>query len=350
MALNIPGLLGGIGSGVQSGFQNMNQGVNNYFSGQGGPAGYDPQDVATARNQSLAQMAALFLAGAQPMSGAQRAQYIAQVPMVGDDYRKNLRGMRDDRREEGSYNQAVEFQKGVLANPAQYGYNPDQAKLVGTYSDPVKALEFHMENQAKRLFPGPKDPIKLGKGETLLDPETLQPIYSSVPSGYDADQAKAAEDLRKEFQSLPAVKTFGETQRAFEGMLTSYNSAENSGPDQGIHDVAMVYSFFKSLDPASTVREGEFASVGQSMGLPAQLVAQLQRLDSGGILTTDVRKALVSIAQNRVLQQKQDVDYAYTQYENIATQYGIDPKLSLVPPRYSDSLNIIPGVRSVQED
>ena len=169
MALNIPGLLGGLGTGIQNGFQNANQGVNNYFSGQGGPAGYDPKDVADARNQSLAQMAALFLAGAQPMSGAQRAQYIAQVPMVGDDYRKNLRGMRDDRREESSYNQAVQFQKDVMANPDQFGFNPDQAKLFGTFKDPVKAMDAYTEIQTQRLFPAQKDDFNLSAGQVRYD-------------------------------------------------------------------------------------------------------------------------------------------------------------------------------------
>lgn len=162
MALNLPGLLGGIGSGIQ----NMNQGVNNYFSGQGGPAGFDPQDVASARNQSLAQMAALFLAGAQPMSGAQRAQIIAQAPMVAGDYRKNLRGMRDDRREEGAYQQMQAFGETLANDPASLGLNADQATLLQSL-DPQSAYKVYAEERAAQVF---AQPSKISG--TFVDPQT----------------------------------------------------------------------------------------------------------------------------------------------------------------------------------
>lgn len=162
MAFNLSGLLGGIGNGVQS----ANQGMNNYFSGQGGPAGYDPQDVASARNQSLAQMAALFLAGSQPMSGAQRAQYIAQVPMVGDDYRKSLRGMRDDRREEGAYQQMQAFGQKLTSDPASLGLNADQATLLQSL-DPQSAYKVYADERAAQVF---AQPSKISG--TFVDPQT----------------------------------------------------------------------------------------------------------------------------------------------------------------------------------
>ena len=96
----------------------------------------------------------------------------------------------------------------------------------------------------------------------------------------------AAEPLRKEFFALPDVKKFTEMQRNF-NVITDIALRANSGEagiGTGVNDITLVYNFFKTLDPASVVRESEFATVGQKMGLPSQITAAFQSVSGGGFL------------------------------------------------------------------
>ena len=211
-----------------------------------------------------------------------------------------------------------------------------------------KALEFSVENLKEKE---PKAPIKVGKGETLIDPVTLQPVYQpTAEEGLDLDTAKFKNQLRGDFASIPAVKTFPEAQRAYASMRSSAEKANAGGATPGIYDTSLVFGFFKAIDPNSTVREGEFASVAASMGLPAQIVTQMQRLDSGGFLTPEARNALVEIAGQRVDQQRQDVSDEYNNYSDVIKTYGFKPEEIISMPRILPSLGLPPGVIDVQED
>jgi hypothetical protein len=211
-----------------------------------------------------------------------------------------------------------------------------------------KALEFSVENLKEKE---PKAPIKVGKGETLIDPITLQPVYQP-PAGeeLDLDTAKFKNTLRNDFSSIPAVKTFPEAQRAYASMRSSAEKANAGGATPGIYDTSLVFGFFKAIDPNSTVREGEFASVAASMGLPAQIVTQMQRLDSGGFLTPEARNALVEIAGQRVNEQRQDVSSEYNRFSDVIKTYGFKPEEIIAMPRVLPSLGLPPGVIDVQED
>jgi len=238
------------------------------------------------------------------------------------------------------YDLLTKSQRTILDSMYMSGIDP------GVVSN--KALEFSVENMKEKE---PKAPIKVGKGETLIDPVTLQPVYQpTAEEGLDLDTAKFKNQLRGDFASIPAVKTFPEAQRAYASMRSSAEKANAGGATPGIYDTSLVFGFFKAIDPNSTVREGEFASVAASMGLPAQIVTQMQRLDSGGFLTPEARNALVEIAGQRVDQQRQDVSDEYNNYSEVIRTYGFKPEEIISMPRVLPSLGLPPGVIDVQED
>jgi len=139
----------------------------------------------------------------------------------------------------------------------------------------------------------------------------------------------AAEPLRKEFFALPAVKTFTESQRNL-NVITDIRDRANSGEagiGTGVNDITLVYNFFKTLDPTSVVRESEFATVGQKMGLPSQITAAFQSVSGGGFLPPEIRDELVKIASQFVTAQSQDVARLSDIYSGYATKMGIDPGL-----------------------
>lgn len=251
-----------------------------------------------------------------------------------------VQGMAPTAAKPAGYDLLTKSQRTILDSMYISGIDP------GVVSN--KALEFSVENMKEKE---PKAPIAVPKGTTLVDPVTLQPVYQPpAGDGLDIDTAKFKNQLRGDFASIPAVKTFPEAQRAYASMRSSAEKANAGGATPGIYDTSLVFGFFKAIDPNSTVREGEFASVAASMGLPAQIVTQMQRLDSGGFLTPEARNALVEIAGQRVNEQMQDVSNEYNNFSKVIRTYGLKPEEIISMPRVLPSLGLPPGVIDVQED
>lgn len=90
-------------------------------------------------------------------------------------------------------------------------------------------------------------------------------------------------------------------------------------------DLAMIFSFMKMLDPASTVREGEFANAQNAAGIPDRLRNQWNRLLNGERLNPQQRgdflgQARTQLDQARVRQR--GITQIYTQR---ATDLGLPP-------------------------
>ncbi|MGK3945977.1 hypothetical protein ABK046_47470, partial [Streptomyces caeruleatus] len=61
--------------------------------------------------------------------------------------------------------------------------------------------------------------------------------------------------------------------------------------DTGARDISLIFGFFKAADPESSVREGEFATVGEKMGLPSKLIGEIKSVSSGrGFLSPKARQ------------------------------------------------------------
>jgi hypothetical protein len=118
------------------------------------------------------------------------------------------------------------------------------------------------------------------------------------------------------------VKPVVDSKIAYDEAFTSYATMADLAEDTaGTSDISLVFSFFKSIDPESTVREGEFATVGQKMGLPAQIIGQMNTLTSGkGFLTPEVRRQLVDTAGRSIANRKKKLKSNY----NLARK-ALDP-------------------------
>jgi hypothetical protein len=125
--------------------------------------------------------------------------------------------------------------------------------------------------------------------------------------------------LRNEFEDNYA--------RPFEEAQDQFLSMERLAGDQtGASDTALIFSFFKTIDPSSTVREGEFALAAQSMGLTDRLQAQMQRVDNGQILIGNARQELVNAARRAIEQRAETVASAQSRYTELAQLANADPR------------------------
>ena len=76
---------------------------------------------------------------------------------------------------------------------------------------------------------------------------------------------KTETSLRNEFIKRPEVKRFQEIRSQFERVK------QGAEANNASWDIALVFSFMKMLDPASVVRESEFATAQNAAWVPDQI-------------------------------------------------------------------------------
>ena len=134
---------------------------------------------------------------------------------------------------------------------------------------------------------------------------------------------KLQSDIR---QDLKAPK---DTATAYQ---TMYNAATN--PTQK-GDTTMLYTFFKVLDPQSTVREGEIEMIKQSRSIPEKFKGMAQKLASGQTLLESERADLLNQAYQYVANQQRGVTETIDMYKDYAKAFGLNPEKA-VPNPFAD--------------
>jgi hypothetical protein len=138
------------------------------------------------------------------------------------------------------------------------------------------------------------------------------------------DSVKMASELRKERSSLPVTKATQEVAAAFNKIQSS---AQNPSP---AGDMAMIFNYMKLLDPGSTVREGEYATASQATNVPGEIINLYNKAKEGVILNPKQRQDFVTRAGGMYksqLDQQRKID---TNFADLASQAGIDPKQVLL--------------------
>ncbi|CAM4320914.1 lytic transglycosylase domain-containing protein [Stenotrophomonas indicatrix] len=166
------------------------------------------------------------------------------------------------------------------------------------------------------------------------------------------DMAKAEQDLRKEYTTQikgaqTVVNSYGQIAQAAKSP-----SAQN--------DLALIFSYMRMLDPASVVREGEFATAQNAAGVPDQIRNAYNKAVNGERLNPEQRTGFVSSAKGLRDQAQQQIDGYREQYSDLAKEYNYSPerivgrgsssrKAGQVPPAAVDFLRKNPNMRAAFE-
>jgi hypothetical protein len=229
---------------------------------------------------------------------------------------------------------------GWLAQAAELGLSQQEAVRVAMMpyeqrAEVVKQLMLRQQERRSRY-----DVVESADGskERVYGDGRRESILGPQPKPLDPAQTASQEaELRKEYLGNEAVKGFNQAQRSFATMTDLVKRANEAKPGAGVNDTALVFAFFKTIDPASTVREGEFASVAASMGLSEQVISALGRVDGKGFLTPDVRAELARVAETYLDKQYGDVERLGTAYRGIAEQRKLNAGNVTVDPRSPDT-------------
>ena len=189
--------------------------------------------------------------------------------------------------------------------------------MINNMLPPLEALK-RMDAQAAGDSFNP-DRYRNVEGVGLVDlaaPGQPAPVDLGQPATPPVDPAAVA-DLRDEINKNPAV-------RSFITMADAYNRISSVATDQSpAGDIALIFGFMRMLDPASVVREGEFATAQNAAGIPDQVRNAYNRALSGERLTPEQRADFLGQAQSVY-------NGAYDQYKGVVGQYaGIASRLGL---------------------
>ena len=135
-----------------------------------------------------------------------------------------------------------------------------------------------------------------------------------------SDSSKVATGLRTERSGLPTTRATQEVAAAFNKIQEAAKKPSAAG------DLSLIFSYMKILDPASTVREGEFANAQNAAGWTDQARNAYNRALKGERLNPTMREDFLSQAENLYRGQKTLQDQIDSQYVALAQKAGIDPK------------------------
>lgn len=180
----------------------------------------------------------------------------------------------------------------------------------GNYADLQEAPETISPEAAARLAID-RERLGLERERVSIDREKL----AKGPEGNNT--FKNAAELRKEF--INQSKEFAIQTDAVGRIEASASDPSAAG------DLALIFSYMKTLDPGSTVREGEFATAQNAGGVPDRAVAAYNKVLSGQRLAPEQRKDFVNRAKKIYQQASSQHKKRESEYSRLATQNDIDP-------------------------
>ena len=132
-----------------------------------------------------------------------------------------------------------------------------------------------------------------------------------------AEKYKRETDLRKEVNK--EIGDYPKVAESFQRIKAVSNDPSAAG------DLALIFNFMKMLDPASVVRESEFATAQNAAGVPERTRALYNRVVDGKRLSDVTRSDFLNQSKNlydsRTAQYEQTID----EYSRIAEVLGLDP-------------------------
>jgi len=240
-----------------------------------------------------------YLGEQSPTTGLSRAEQFAAAldPLIMPEMRAGeaIRARGAQRQAEARKNRTMEYLATQAATDPLAAQMLEMARATGDVGGAVSAL---MQQRLK----GPKDTFK------------------------------DVQALRKEFTGLSRIKNFSDVTEAYTRIIKSAKDPSAAG------DLALIFNYMKVLDPASVVRESEFAAAAKAGGLGPRIQAAVEQIEKGTRLAPEQRADFVNRATQLYQGAEEQARPIYQTYEEIATARGFDPKKALPEFGYKGEL------------
>lgn len=285
-------------------------------------------DMGMTFDTQAREMAAADAKAARDTDENFRNNYSTVVDAFGRIDALRSRGVLDGEKYQAALMNTVQNLKPLVSSdPKLAEMMPDLLQRVN--SSPPGTIAAYNEEYAKTLFdeasPTAKAELDIKKGTAALanqkfklDARKLDLEIEKFEKDIDGGvMPELADVLKVQDRFEKQAKTFEEAQRQFNTMANLSQDAT------GASDVALGFAFFKTIDPDSTVREGEFAQAAGAMGIGGRVTALMKSLDKGEKFTPTLRGELVKAAKRAYDEQKTDMQALQARTARFAERYQI---------------------------
>jgi hypothetical protein len=233
------------------------------------------------------------------------------------------------------------------------GAKPEGLNEVGLLSLPPDDPRRRNYVQGKTDIAGakPQRPINVAPGGTVLDPNTLKPVYTSPfkpekpdrPTQYQMNNTSMT--LRKEFNNRPEVKEYNQVQAKFGSLEKAFEESKKTN-NWIATDQALITLFNKITDPNSVVRESEYARMPQNLPFINAMKGKIEKVIMGGAGLTNSDRANIMMLVRGMRQGYQELfDTTAKEYAEYSQGYGIDPSMVIGTSRTTTGKNTRPNGR-----
>lgn len=159
-----------------------------------------------------------------------------------------------------------------------------------------------------------------GENRPVLD-KSGKPLrgYHAPNTGQQFQAVSAAATLRGQFDADPVVKNAKAIAESVGGVRAAAKDPSPSG------DLSLIYQTMKAYDPASSVREGEFATAQNAASVPERIRNAWNRTVSGERLSPQQRADFVKSVEDQARSQGALVKKVVDRYNAIAQRNALNP-------------------------
>lgn len=210
-----------------------------------------------------------------------------------------------------------------LAQQEQYTLSTGQARFEGGKKLAEVAPEKKPSKQIERTVDlGDTVEYVYADGTREVRPKGASP--ATVATG---DRRRVTEEMamRKEFTSLPEVKTFTEMDSQIGRIEKAMEESMKTGSKVAV-DQALINIFNRMQEPDSVVRESEYARTAQDLAIASRIRGKLSKWKEGGTLPQDERDAIARMARNFYDVSKEKYNQQVDSYRDMAERYGYAPE------------------------
>jgi hypothetical protein len=193
------------------------------------------------------------------------------------------------------------------------GYKPAPVSVPVTSIKPIIGGETAEEAQARRAREA-----RESRGAEIAE-ESAARAAREEQRGVESKEFTQIGSIRTEFLGIPEVKEFRQVRNATRQII------DLTSKGTPIANIGSVFSLMKILDPGSTVREGEAASVQNAAGVPDRFRNAYNQLLSGQGLSETQRKDMADVARSIYNQRLTGYNDLATTYRGLMTDLGADP-------------------------
>lgn len=213
----------------------------------------------------------------------------------------------------------AQLQKMALLDPKnQAAYLKIAEQLQGK----TQAFTGEAANQALNLF-GTADVSKLTpdqRSQAIAAADRSRANAAPRVSVNTSDPTAVSRELRQ------IVNDFNTQTADAQKVVKTFKTMENAVQNPSVAgDVSLVFNYFKTIDPQSTVREGEYDTIINATSVPDRIKNYAQRLKTGQKLTEGQRADLLNTAKQNVMAIAPQVQTTVENYRGFVSTLGKDP-------------------------